>query len=247
MFSSDKWFGASPSFYNGVATQSLRFDDGSNPVLAFTPSSASSATDRRKVTHSFWVKRGTLGAYQSLYSGNRVSGGDYYNVGFTDGDAIRVILDVDSGGYGYTTSSLFRDTTNWYNIVCIIDTTQSTDTNRVKIYANGVLQTTTTTYSGGHVAQNFSTYVMDGNEDEIGRFAFNDTSNFDGYMSEVVLTIGQDNTIDQFGELKNGVWISKKYTGSYGANGVRLQFNQTGVGTASTSTIGADTSGNNNH
>ena len=33
MFSSENWFGASPSFYNGVATQSLRFDDGSSSYL----------------------------------------------------------------------------------------------------------------------------------------------------------------------------------------------------------------------
>jgi len=179
MFSSEAWL-ANPSsgFYNGVATQSLRFDDGSSPVLAFTPSSASSATDRRKVTHSFWVKRSTLGAYQSLYSANENGVDDYYNVGFTDGDAVRVIFDVNDSNFGYTTSAVFRDTSAWYNIVCIIDTTQGTDTNRVKIYSNGVLQTITTTYSGGHVAQNFSAYVMDGNEDEIGRFAYNDSSSF---------------------------------------------------------------------
>ena len=63
-------------------------------------------------------------------------------------------------------------------------------------------------------------------------------------------TSGTPNTsfnIDSFGELKNGVWIPIEYTGSYGTNGFRLQFNQTGTGTASSSTIGADTSGNANH
>ena len=40
---------------------------------------------------------------------------------------------------------------------------------------------------------------------------------------------------------------SKKYTGSYGTNGYRLEFKQTGLGSGSSSTIGADTSGNNNH
>ena len=33
MFSSENWFGASAGFYNGVATQSLRFDDGSSAYL----------------------------------------------------------------------------------------------------------------------------------------------------------------------------------------------------------------------
>ena len=35
----------STGFYNGVATQSLRFDDGNSSHLTFTPSSASSAED----------------------------------------------------------------------------------------------------------------------------------------------------------------------------------------------------------
>jgi len=234
------------SFYNGVATQSLKFEEDVGSYLTFTPSSASSSTDRRKVTHSFWVKRGALSSQQALYSANKSGGGDYYLFAFINTDKLRLVLDVDDSNFAYDTSAVFRDTSAWYNIVCIIDTTQSTDTDRVKIYVNGVLQTISNVY-GSNVSQNFETYVMDGNEDEVGRFAFTDGSYFDGYMSEVITTIGQDNTISQFGELKNGVWIPIVYSGSYGANGFRLQFDQVGVGTASTSTIGADTSGNNNH
>ncbi len=237
----------SSGFYNNIATQSCRFDDASSSYLAFTPSSASSATDRRKVTHSFWVKRGVLGTQQTLYSANKSGGGDYYLFAFIDTDALRIVFDVDDSNFGYTTDAVFRDVSAWYNIVIIIDTTQSTDTNRAKIYVNGNLQTKTTTYSGGHVSQNFSTYVMDGDEDEVGRFAYTDGSPFDGYMSEVITTIGQNNTISEFGELKDGIWIPIEYSGSYGANGFRFEFKQTGTGTASTSTIGADTSGNTNH
>jgi hypothetical protein len=49
-----------------------------------------------------------------------------------------------------------------------------------------------------------------------------------------------------FGETKNGVWIPKKYTGSYGTNGHLLEFKQTGT-SANSSGLGADTSGNDNH
>ena len=247
MLNSSSWFLNNPTFYNDVATQSVRLDDGSSAYLTFTPSSASSATDRRKVTHSVWVKRGALGTGTTIYSGNRSGGGDYYQWRFSSDDKLTLILDVDAGGYGYDTSAVFRDVGAWYHVCVIIDTTQATNTDRVKIYVNGVLQDKTTKYAGGHVPQNFSTYVMDGNEDEIGRFAFTDASYFDGYMSEFITTIGQDNTISEFGELKNGVWIPINYEGSYGGNGFRLQFNQTGTGTASSSTIGADTSGNANH
>ena len=240
-------FQDSTDFYNGVATQSVRLDDGSSAYFAFTPDSASSAVDRRKVTHSFWVKRGNVTTSQTLYSANENGVDDYYLFRFNSDNKILIVLDVNDSNFGYETSAVFRDTSAWYNVVLIIDTTQGTDTNRVKLYVNGVLQAIATKYSGGHVSQNFSTYVMDGNEDEIGRFAYNDSTPFDGYMSEVITTIGQNNTIDEFGELKNGVWIPINYAGSFGTNGFRLKFDQLGVGTASTSTIGADTSGNTNH
>ena len=243
----------STGFYNGVATQSLRFEDGSSTHLTFTPGSASSATDRRKVTHAVWIKRCNLGVNSSasgtIYSSTKSGGGDYYQWRFSSDDKITLILDVDDSNFGYDTTEVYRDTTNWYHFVLIIDTTQSTNTDRVKLYANGVLQTLNTKYSGGHVSQNFETYVMDGTEDAIGEFNFNSSTYFDGYMCDFITTIGQDNTISQFGETVNGVWIAKAYSGSYGANGFRLEFKQTGDGssTASSSTIGADTSGNDNH
>ena len=39
--------------------------------------------------------------------------------------------------------------------------------------------------------------------------------------------IGETNDIlDEFIEIKNGVWIPKAYSGSYGNNGFRLEFKQ---------------------
>ena len=41
MFSPDQWAASTGvAFYNGVATQSLRFDDGSSPILSKTFSSS---------------------------------------------------------------------------------------------------------------------------------------------------------------------------------------------------------------
>ena len=44
-------------FYNGVATQSLRFEDGDGAYLYRTPSSGG---NRRTFTFSAWIKRGNL-------------------------------------------------------------------------------------------------------------------------------------------------------------------------------------------
>jgi hypothetical protein len=46
------------------------------------------------------------------------------------------------------TNRLFRDASAWYHIVVTLDTTQGTAANRVKIYVNGVQETSfaTATY-----------------------------------------------------------------------------------------------------
>ena len=62
MVSSELWFGAEAGFYNGVATQSARFN-GSSSHLTRTPSSAG---NRKTHTFSCWVKRGNIGTNQNI-------------------------------------------------------------------------------------------------------------------------------------------------------------------------------------
>ena len=52
-------------FYNDVATQSLRFDDGSSAYLARTPSSAS---NRKTWTWSSWIKLGKVSEDRCIFS-----------------------------------------------------------------------------------------------------------------------------------------------------------------------------------
>ena len=227
--------------------KSCRFNDNDSPKLVRTPGTASSATDRRKVTHSFWVKRGNLGLSSYLYSseGYNISPLDYYYLGFHTDDKLRLIFDVDDSNFWYQTTAVYRDIAAWYHICCIIDTTQATNTNRVKLYVNGVLQAITTGGAGGHVSQNWSTYVMDGTDDAVGQFSYNNfqyPSPFDGYMAEAILTIGQNNTIDEFGETDDdyGHWKPKKYAGSFGSNGFYFKFDNSGA-------LGTDSSPNGNN
>ena len=241
MFSSDKWFGAEASFYNGVATQSLRLNDDDSAFLTRTPSSAS---NRRTWTWSAWLKRGnidTSGVPFSSYSGSI----DYFNIQITSSNTLQV-MDRVSGNYPYIFNSnqVFRDVASWYHIVVATDTTQSTESNRVKIYVNG--EQITSWSSSTYPSQNYDTYINTTNNHLIGQRG---TSGhyFDGYLAEINFVDGYQYDPTYFGETKSGVWIAKKYTGAYGTNGFRLQFKETGTGTASSSTIGADTSGNNNH
>ena len=247
MFSSEQWLANSGAdFYNGVATQSLRFDRGGSTYLNRTPSST---TNNSKWTWSGWVKRGNLDtAFPNTYN--------YFLFGASNGTSQSILYYSSTsnalGFYIYngssfptnvSTDAIFRDTSAWYHVVFIFDCANSTASDRVIFYVNGERQTTDTTASttASYVNQNvFHTIGIDAR--------LNATlGTFDGYMAEVNFVDGLALDPTYFGETKNGVWIAKKYTGSYGTNGFRLKFDQVGVGTASTSTIGADTSGNTNH
>ena len=256
MFSSEAWLAnTGANFYNGVAKQSLRFDDGSSAYLTRTPSSAS---NRRTFTFSAWIKRGVLDANNvggsndtPIFSAG--SNGQPFDVlrtmsQLTDGANILMLYANPSGATDYSeeTNASIRDTSAWYHIVMAVDTTQSTAGNRVKFYINGTLQTA--------VGQNYAQIPEDHDfhfnntvAQEIGRNSGNTGRYFDGYMAEVNFVDGTQYDASYFGETKNGVWIAKTPNVTYGTNGYRLQFKNTGTGTASASTIGADTSGNTNH
>ena len=231
-------------FYNGVATQSLRMDYGSNPNLNITNSGA--PTLNTKGTLSFWYKRGIQGSgtgqhQYMIHTGTGTADNTHMDLKIETGNVLSI------GAYGTTPfagTRLLRDASAWYHIVVAFDSTSGTASARlIKVYVNSVVQTGTF----GAVAQNQQfPWINASQAIYIGRHASVNRP-MDGYLAEWNLVDGQALTPDSFGETKNGVWIPISYSGSYGDNGARLQFNQVGVGTASTSTIGADTSGNTNH
>ena len=250
MVSSEYWFGAR-GFYNDVATQSLRFDDGSSANLNkdFTGSSPDNA---KKMTISVWVKRGDLSGSTQVIISNYNAVRFLGELSFRDNDAIRFRPggngDGASNQYFVETSSVFRDVSAWYHIVLAYDSTQSTDTNRVKLYVNGTQHTLSAGSGQSFVPLNYEhLFSYAGANNAIGYYANFNSDYLDGYLSEFNFIDGLTLDPTYFGETKNGVWIPIEYSGSYGSNGYRLEFKNTSVGTGSSSTIGADTSGNDNH
>ena len=142
-----------------------------------------------------------------------------------------------------TTPSVFRDASAFYHIVVVGNTTQSTASNRLILYVNGVQQTwnstTDPTLDGSwkigaqSIAQGIS--VAAGSA---SLFCF------DGYLTEVNFIDGQALTPSSFGQIESttGVWSPKQYAGSYGTNGFYLKFGNT----SSVAALGTDSSGNNN-
>jgi len=93
-----------------------------------------STTENKIFTFSAWVKRGGLGAYQTLIQANGDPASVNYieAVQFTDSDQIRFIIYHASTLGEYITNAVYRDTSAWYHIVLSVDTTQATASNRVK-------------------------------------------------------------------------------------------------------------------
>jgi hypothetical protein len=110
------------------------------------------------------------------------------------------------------------------------------------MFVNGAEETSFSTAT--YPTQNFVGFMNAARPHWIGRYISNNSNNFDGYLSEINFIDGQALGPENFGETNSdGVWVPKKYTGTYGTNGFYLPFDD---GTSAT-TLGYDRSGNGNN
>ena len=126
-----------------------------------------------------------------------------------------------------TTNRVFRDISAWYHIVVAVDTTASTADNRVRIYVNGVEETSFGTKN--NMAQHDNTAINNTQKHDIGAITTYSTKYyFSGDMAEVNFIDGTALTPSSFGETNSatGQWIPKEYRGSYGTNGFYLKFKE---------------------
>ena len=233
-------------------SNSCRFNNGDSPKLSFDLSSP----NVDKFTVSMWVKLGDLSSRLGLWTlGKALTGetGDYTtidvninSVGRLSVDAYDGVNDATVAAYNTAaTGPIYRDPAAWYHFVFAFDTGDGTAGNRFKWYVNGSNQTanlaTTTTPS-----QNADLFHASSSSFDVG-YDRGNTSYHDGHISEVYYCDGYQYAASDFGETNdNGVWIPKRFTGSYGTNGIKLQFKETGT-SANSSGIGADTGSEGNH
>ena len=217
--------------------RSLRFNDADSAYLTRTPSSAG---DRRTWTWSGWVKRANADTNMNLFS-VRESASVRTIIRLTDG------LDFldDDINFRLKTNQVFRDPSAWYHFVIVSNTTDSTSSNRLKVYLNGeqITSFSTSTYP----SQNYEGQINNTYAHALGREGAQDNDYLDGYMAEVNFIDGQAYDPSYFGKTDplTGQWNPKKYTGSYGTNGFYLNFSDNSGTTATT--LGKDYSGNGNN
>jgi len=213
----------------GIATKSLRFDDGDSAYLSKTPSSAG---NQKTFTISFWVKRVKSGAYNPLIDARSPLNDSLVSLLFDSNDNFQL------GHYSFSsiiTSRVYRDFSSFYHIVLAVDTTQATASNRIKLYTNGVQETafSTATYPAQNTTYNWnsaSLHTINQAGTGYGGQYFADIYNIDGSQLDCT----------SFGAFdSNGVWQAAAYSGTFGTNGFHLNF-------ADGSDLGADVSGNSN-
>ena len=200
---------------------SLRFRSSASASLSRTPASSG---NRKTWTWSAWVKRGTATTTVPVLFGTRPTSSSVQNgfIAFNSSGSIYFFSRNPSDVIEFigTTSAVFRDPAAWYHIVFCLDTTQSTSTDRIKVYVNGIQQTSFSSVT--YPTQNLDCYW---NQNVIHFLGASNGDNYsDGYMTEINFIDGQGLTADDFGEFDGttGVWKPKAYSGTYGTNGFHL-------------------------
>jgi hypothetical protein len=212
----------------------------------------SSAGNTKVWCASMWIKRSELDGsqqfWQFLSSMTSDGSGGYSGwptrIGFFySGDQLWVDSRAGTGNRRLTSVQRLRDTSAWYHIVVMQDTTQSTDTDRTKIYVNGTLLLPADLEYDQYPAQNDDTAMNVANSRICVGAQGNGDYPWSGYIADVHFLDGQTGkTASDFGEYDEdtGIWKPKAYTGAYGTNGFHLKFEDS-------SNMGLDSSGNGNN
>ena len=186
----------------------------------------SGAGNQKKFTISCWVKRATItpDASQTILS-NYADVNNFCNFTLNTSDKLSFV-NRDGGTFNtnIATTRLFRDPSSFYHVVLSVDTTQSTDTNRIKMYVNGVQETlfSTSTYPDQNTDLKFNTTATTnfGSWSGSAQYA-------DGYYSELGFIDNAQLAADQFGEFDedSGIWKPIDVSGlTFGTNGFYLDF-----------------------
>ena len=102
-----------------------------------------------------------------------------------------------SWDFEFKTNAKYKDTNGWYHIVVAIDTTQATQSNRVKAYING--EQITSWATANYPNQNDDTRVNNTTEVRLGRYVASETSYFNDLIYNVQLCEGTKYQATAFG------------------------------------------------
>ena len=217
--------GANTETAQYLIENSLRLDDGSTQWLANEPTSNGSDM---VATFSFWTKRGKLDDNQYIWT----SGWDNNNQNFIYINANKLYYYNKASGTGtisYATNRLFRDTNAWYHFVIALKTTEASGDDGIKIYVNGVRETS---FSSSTWTQN-TTFTHGKSygglaHQQIGRrsqYTPSADRYYDGYLADFQYVNGQQLDQYSFGKFTtDGIWVPISGPSDRSTNGFKLEF-----------------------
>ncbi len=201
---------------------SLKLEPDNSEFLSITNTSDGS---NRTATYSFWLKRTELDASSYMQVAGLFNSGETVRFMFYQD---HIILENGWGGTQkrLTTNAVYRDTSAFYHFVVGIDTTQSTASNRVKLYVNGVQETSFSTEQ--YPDQNFDLAIGRSGANYPWRYGGYNATYYKtaGYLAEAHYIDGTQYAASDFGEFDDdsGIWKPKEFTGNYGTQGSYLNF-----------------------
>ena len=202
--------------------------------LSRTPSSTG---DAKTATFSRWIKRNTTGYLNILFSAVVSGSQKFFIVLNTDN---QFELYSYSGGYDFQieTTRTFLDLSQWVHFYVAIDTSESTSADRIKVYINGVQETSFATAS--YPSLNFN---MDFNTVSVPNYlGYGDDAGGNVYSAETAWVDGTIYAPSYFGQVDTSTnrWVPKALAGiTWGTNGFYQDYADSG-------NLGDDESGNTN-
>ena len=192
--------------------RSLRFDDSDSHRLTRT---IGSTGNRRTYTFSWWLKRTMKSSEQYVWYNGNASSAPYLDARF-EANGHQLQLSDYTGGSSrpirLITNRQFRDCNSWYHFVFAVDTTQSTSSNRAKLYVNGVQETSFSTET--YPSQNYESSANVSSGIQVWGTNRTSTSNdLDGYLADVHFVDGAALNPLVFGytEPLTGIWRPKRF------------------------------------
>ena len=204
---------------------------------------AGTPTSTKKFTLSFWMKKTDLDIDQFVFN-TTTDADNRSQVEFNTDDQMNFICKVGGSQIArLRTTRRFKDQSAWYHIVAVLDTTESTSTDRLKLYINGVRELAA---DNGFANETYPSQNADVNVSgthTIGSYYNGSSASnyFNGLLTHVHFVDGTAYQASTFGETDStsGIWKAKTSPSiTYGTNGFFLKFENSG-------NLDLDSSGNN--
>jgi hypothetical protein len=175
-------------------------------------SGATGTNAQKKWTVSVWVKKQKTGSPQTIAGGYRSSNNSYCDLlKFNANGNLKFFSNSDAGNADtfFQTNARYNDVNGWMHIVQNVDTTQSTQSERFKMWVNG--EQITSWSSATYPVQNDTLYwgMNTDVEHQIG--AINSGEYWDGLMSHFYFIQNETHAPTVFGETDSttGEWKIK--------------------------------------